>query len=172
MRIDNGFGLAALRLLVIDDNAQMRSIIGTVLTAAGVRHLHYAPDGRKGLEALAGLDIDVVYVDYEMPIMNGLEFLSAVRTLGNAKRFTPIITLTGHSDMYRLNGARDRGVSEFLCKPVTARAILSRLSAVIFHQRPFVTTPTYFGPNRRRRVAPDYNGPHRRASDSSFIFEL
>lgn len=165
-------GLAALRLLVIDDNAQMRSIIGTVLTAAGIGHLHYAPDGLRGLEALASLDVDVVYVDYEMPVMNGLDFLSTVRSPGFPKRLTPIIMLTGHADMYRLNGARDRGVNEFLCKPVTARAILSRLEAVIFRERPFVTTGDYFGPDRRRRKGADYSGPFRRAADSQSVFDL
>ena len=67
-------GLAAQRILVIDDNAQMRTIIGTVLAAAGVGSLHYAPDGATGLRALMDRNIDIVFCDYEMPRMNGLQF--------------------------------------------------------------------------------------------------
>lgn len=164
--------LAALKLLIVDDNEQMRTIIGAVLGAAGVRHLHFAPDGLRGLETLSRVDIDIAYVDYEMPNMNGLEFISAVRSLETQKRFLPIIMLTGHSDVPRLNGARDRGVTEFLCKPVSARSILSRLEAVIYHPRPFVKSPSFFGPDRRRRATIGQAGPRRRASDKQSVFEL
>jgi two-component system chemotaxis response regulator CheY len=161
----DGSLIASLRLLVIDDHAQMRTIVGTVLTAAGVRHLHYAQDGRQGLRVLADFHPDVCYVDYEMPVMNGLDFVSAVRSLTTADRYLPIIMLTAHSDLTRLAAARDRGVTEFLCKPVTAKAILSRLQAVILQARPFVEISDYFGPNRRRRSLPNYAGPLRRSSD-------
>lgn len=164
--------LAALKLLIVDDNEQMRTIIGAVLGAAGVRHLHYAADGRRGLETLSRVDIDVAYVDYEMPNMNGLDFISAVRSMETQKRFLPIIMLTGHSDVPRLNGARNRGVTEFLCKPVSARSILSRLEAVIYHPRPFVKSPTFFGPDRRRKAGAGYTGPRRRSSDQRAVFEL
>ena len=158
-------GLGALNILVVDDNPQMRSIIGTVLAAAGVGHLHYAPDGRYGLRTLMERTIDVVYVDYEMPHMNGLRFLSAVRELDSDRRYTPVIMLTGHSDLLRLNAARDRGVTEFLAKPVSARSVLSRLSAVIFRPRPFIQCDTFFGPDRRRHGDAEYAGPRRRAAD-------
>ena len=159
-------GLAALRLLVVDDNPQMRNIVGTVLTGAGVRTLRYAPDGRRGLESLAEFRPDVCYVDYEMPEMDGLEFISAVRAMTSDDRYIPIIMLTGHSDMKRLNAARDRGVTEFLAKPVTAKTILTRLSAVIFHPRPFISCNSFFGPDRRRRRVEGYNGPFRRSTDA------
>jgi two-component system chemotaxis response regulator CheY len=165
-------GLAALRLLVIDDNAQMRTIVGAVLAAAGVRHLRHAPEGRRGLEALAEFRPDVCYVDYEMPGMNGLDVLSAVRSLQTADRYLPIIMLTGHSDALRLNAARERGVKEFLCKPVTAKTILTRLSAVIMQPRPFLSSPDHFGPDRRRRRANDYDGPLRRLDDTTAVVEL
>lgn len=157
--------LAPLHVLVVDDNAQMRSIVGTILRAAGVGHIHYAANGFKALETLAAREIDVVYVDYEMPVMNGLRFISAIRSVDSAHPYMPIIMLTGHSDTVRLNEARDRGVTEFLCKPVTANALLKRLEAVIAHPRPFIDCGSYFGPDRRRHQASDYSGPRRRASD-------
>ena len=165
-------GLSAFHILVIDDNAQMRSIIGTVLAAAGVRNLYYAQDGRDGLGVLVDRAIDVVYVDLEMPVMNGLAFIKAARALGGAKARTPIIMLTGHSDTPSVIQARDNGVDEFLGKPVTAKSILSRLEAVIFRPRLFVLAPTYVGPDRRRRSLPDYRGPKRRHSDAGAFLEL
>ena len=159
--------LGVLKVLVIDDNEQMRTIIGTVLTAAGIRNVYYAPDGRRGFEIVSQVGIDVVYVDQELPVMNGLDFSSAVRGLESETRYMPIIMLTGHSDLIRINGARDRGVTEFLCKPVTANSIVGRLNAVIMHPRPFVFTPRYFGPDRRRVRKARYQGPRRRASDQA-----
>lgn len=158
-------GLGALRILVIDDNPQMRTIVGTVLSAAGVGRLFYAQNGREGLAALTAYEPDITFVDYEMPQMNGLDFISGVRSLPSDLKMTPLIMLTGHSDSSRLRAARDRGVNEFLAKPVAAKTILSRLQAVIAHPRPFILTNTYFGPDRRRRNDPDYAGPKQRAGD-------
>jgi two-component system, chemotaxis family, chemotaxis protein CheY len=158
-------GLSALRVLVIDDNEQMREVVGTVLSAAGVEHLHYAGDGRRGLEIIATVAIDVVYVDHEMPVMNGLDFIAAVRAPDSPARYLPIIMLTGYADLSHLSAARDRGVTEFLAKPVNAKSILARLNAVIMDPRPFVQSSDFFGPDRRRKQAADYDGPLRRASD-------
>ncbi len=167
-------GLAALDLLVVDDNEQMRRIIGTVLAAAGVRRLHYAPDGQQGLDLVKQTAIDVTFVDYEMPVMDGLDFLSAVRGLTTSDRFMPMIMLTGHGDLKRILAARDRGVTEFLGKPVTAKSILTRLETVILQPRPFVQARGYFGPDRRRRTISDYAGPWRRSGDgaANLVLEL
>lgn len=159
-------GLQALRILVIDDSREMCTIVGTVLAAAGVGHLHYAQNGRQGLEILRAYPIDVAYVDQEMPVMNGLEFIAAVRRIDGPERFMPIVMLTGHSDIPHVSAARDTGVTEFLCKPVTAKAILDRLNAVIMEPRPFMQSADFFGPDRRRGRNRPYEGPKRRANDA------
>jgi two-component system chemotaxis response regulator CheY len=158
-------GLQALRILVIDDSREMCTIIGTVLAAAGVGHLHYAQNGRLGLEIMRAYSIDVAYVDQEMPVMSGLAFIKAVRKIDGPERFMPIIMLTGHSDVPHISAARDTGVTEFLCKPVTAKAILDRLNAVIMEPRPFMEAGDFFGPDRRRTRGRTYEGPKRRAND-------
>jgi CheY-like chemotaxis protein len=158
-------GLQALNVLVVDDNAQMRTIVGTVLSAAGVGRLYYATDGAQGLAMLGKAPIDLVYVDYEMPRMNGLDFISALRGRESQDRYMPVIMLTGYAEPTRIAMARDRGVTEFLCKPVSASAILTRLNAVIVHQRPFINIEGYFGPDRRRRRDPEYRGARRRSAD-------
>lgn len=165
-------GLGALRVLVVDDNKQMRTIVGTVLSAAGVRHLHYAPDGMEALQVMRHFPVDVIYVDQEMPRMSGVELVRGIRSLPGQEQFIPMVMLTGHSDVSRLSQARDAGVNEFLGKPVTAQAILRRLEAVIMKPRPFVSSPDFFGPDRRRRADPAYRGPKRRASDNRGAVEI
>lgn len=154
--------LRSLRVLIVDDNSQMRTILGSVLNGAGVAHIHYAPTGAEGLKAVMSTPIDVAYVDYDMPGVNGLEFISEVRGSERDFRMLPIIMVTGHSDMARLTAARDRGVTEFLRKPVTAKSILDRLNSVVFHPRPFAKSQTFFGPDRRRKRSTPYAGVERR----------
>jgi CheY-like chemotaxis protein len=157
-------GLGSLKVLVIDDNPQMRSIVSTIVNGAGVKQLAVAANGRRGLDLVLDLRPDLIFVDYEMPIMDGLCFISAVRGLEDDLRFTPIIMVTGHGDLKRLSEARDRGVTEFVVKPVTAKAILDRLQHTILHPRPFVQALDYFGPERRRRRTED-NSSKRRLAD-------
>ena len=123
--------LSLLRLLIVDDNPQMRTIMNAVLSAAGVADIHQSANGLEGLEKLSELSFDCIYCDFEMPHMNGVEFVDTVRRNDSVHRYTPIIMLTGYSDYAHLSLARDKGVTEFLRKPVTARDILLRLEAVI-----------------------------------------
>jgi DNA-binding response OmpR family regulator len=95
--------------------------------------------------------------------MTGLDFVKLVRNSPKSPNpFVSIIMLTGHTHIDHVRLARDAGANEFLAKPVSVKAILSRMLSVIEHPRPFVRTDTYFGPCRRRRMADDYQGPERR----------
>jgi two-component system chemotaxis response regulator CheY len=73
--------------------------------------------------------------------------------------------ITGHLTVRRIAEARDAGVNEFVAKPITARSVLDRLQLIIDHPRPFVRTDDFFGPDRRRRNDPAYDGPLRRKAD-------
>jgi DNA-binding response OmpR family regulator len=79
--------------------------------------------------------------------------------------------LTGHTHIDHVRLARDAGANEFLAKPVSVKAILSRLMAVIDHPRAFVRSSGYFGPCRRRRAMDDYRGPERRGCDEVMMID-
>jgi len=152
-----------LRFLVIDDNAHMRRILRTLLHGFGAREVYEAEDGAAGLEAFTHYMPDIVLSDWVMPIFDGLELTQMIRQQGaNANPYVPIIMLTGHSEKKRVMGARDAGVTEFLAKPISAKALYERIFNVVANPRPFVKTRTYFGPDRRRNVNPNYVGPERR----------
>ncbi len=109
-------------------------------------------------------------VDFQMSPIDGVEFTRLVRNAADSPNpFLPIIMLTGHAAKARVEEARDAGVTEFVVKPVTARAVLDRINAVILRPRPFVRTGEYFGPDRRRRQDPEFKGPWRRKGDDSRI---
>lgn len=160
--------LSALKILVVDDNAHMRTITSAVLQSAGMRLVKEAADGGAALEILRDYPADLVIVDFNMFPLDGVEFTRLVRNSpDSANPYLPIIMMTGHSEKSRVYEARDAGVTEFVVKPITAKAILDRIQSVIFQPRPFVKTEGYFGPDRRRRDRPGYKGPMRRAGDQS-----
>ncbi len=152
-----------LRFLVADDSMHMRRMVRAILQGFGAREVHEAADGRAGLEAFNKFTPDIVIVDWAMPSFDGLEFARMIRQPDtNASPFTPIIMLTGHSERKRVTAARDAGVTEFMVKPISAKGLHQRILNVIANPRRFIRTNTYFGPDRRRNIAPNYTGPERR----------
>jgi DNA-binding response OmpR family regulator len=106
---------------------------------------------------------DIVITDWAMPIFDGLELAQMIRQPGaNANPYAPIIMLTGHSEKKRVVAARDAGITEFMAKPISAKALYQRILNVVANPRPFIKTKTYFGPDRRRNAAGNYVGPERR----------
>jgi two-component system, chemotaxis family, chemotaxis protein CheY len=158
----------SLQVLLVDDNQHMRTIASAVLQSAGVRVVREASDGAVALEILREHAVDVAIVDFNMFPLDGVEFTRLVRNSpDSANPYLPIIMMTGHSEKRRVFEARDAGVTEFMVKPITAKAILDRINAVIFHPRPFVKTEEYFGPDRRRSAGTNYKGPMRRAANKA-----
>lgn len=143
-------GLGELKVLLVDDNQHMRAIISTILIGIGVRDIREARDGAEGLQALRDWPADIAIVDFRMDPLDGVEFTRLVRNSPDSRNpYLPIIMMTGFADRPRVVEARDAGVTELVVKPVTARAIIDRLNAVVFRPRPFVRTMDYFGPRRR-----------------------
>ncbi|HEY0600885.1 response regulator [Brevundimonas sp.] len=160
--------LAAIQVLLVDDNPHMRTIASAVLKSAGIRKVLEAGDGAAGLQILRDYPIDLAIVDYKMFPLDGVEFTRLVRNSpDSANPYLPIIMMTGHSGKERVYEARDAGVTEFLVKPITAKAVLDRIQSVIWKPRPFVRTEGYFGPDRRRASPPNFRGPFRRATDAA-----
>jgi two-component system chemotaxis response regulator CheY len=152
-----------LRFLVIDDNAHMRRILRTLLHGFGARDVYEAEDGATGLEAFTHFVPDILISDWAMPIFDGLELTQMIRQPGaNSNPYVPIIMMTGHSEKKRVTLARDAGVTEFLAKPISAKALYQRVLNIVANPRPFIKTKTYFGPDRRRNVMATYKGPERR----------
>jgi len=144
---------ATLRVLIVDDDHYMRKVVRTMLTAMGVKHIHEANDGAAGLEAIRQINPDVVFVDWEMPLLDGLQFIRMVRQPGTFPiPDVPIILLTGHADRWRVIEAARMGVHEYLLKPVSTKALLERITAVLLKPRKMVRVDGYYGPAPRKNV--------------------
>jgi len=157
-----------LRFLVIDDSAHMRRILRTLLHGFGVREVYEAEDGAAGLEAFSHYVPDIIIADWTMPVFDGLELTQMIRQPdANMNPYVPIIMITGHTEKRRVIAARDAGVTEFLAKPISAKALHQRIVNVVANPRPFVRTKTYFGPDRRRNPNQNFVGSDRRQSNSA-----
>jgi len=159
-----------LRFLVVDDNTYMRRIVKTLLHGFGAREVFEAEDGASALDAFASHYPDIVFTDWEMPLINGIDMTKLMRCSDNSVNpFVPIIMVTVHSERHRVIEARDAGITEFLVKPLSAQALHQRVLNVIAHPRPFIRTQTFFGPDRRRTKAVEYNGPERRKGEGGEV---
>jgi len=101
--------------------------------------------------------------------MDGLELVRRLRMgEGSANPFVPVIMISGYAESRLLAAARDVGINEFMAKPISARALMTRVLSVLQTPRSFVRTAGYFGPDRRRRPML-HNGPERRHGQVNFL---
>jgi CheY-like chemotaxis protein len=169
--------LASLKVLVVDDNANVQRLICDVLHAGGVGQLETAEDGVRAREMLARWDPDIVFSDWTMPVMGGLELTRSIRraAVQRDRRVpnpqVPVIIVTGRRSAADVELARLAGVNEFVIKPFTPAALLSRIQLVLSKPRPFIVSEAYIGPDRRRRVELSYSGPLRRMSDPEEVMD-
>ncbi len=158
--------LARLTVLVVDDNKSMRTLTAAVLTGLGIRHVLEAQDGHAALKLLKTYDVDLAIVDFKMAPMDGIAFTNLVRTSPDtANPYLPIVMLTGHGDKARVTRARDAGVTEFMVKPITAKALTQRIQAMILKPRVFLKLDGYFGPDRRRSAKDELSLGRRQDDD-------
>jgi two-component system chemotaxis response regulator CheY len=143
--------MTMLKVLIVEDEPYSRKVVRTLLQAIGVTKIFEAKDGASGLQAIEVHNPDVVLLDWEMPGMNGAEFMRHVRS---PKTFShpavPVIMLTGHSEKSRVVEAVNLGVHEFLVKPVSSTALLTRIVGVLAQPRPMIQRGNYYGPEPRK----------------------
>jgi len=166
----NGYRFDRLKIMVVDDNVHMRKLVVTIVQAFGATQVVEAVDADQAWKLMRESNPDVIFLDWVMEGISGIEFAKMVRTSPQSPNpFVPIIMLTGYTRVDQVRQARDAGVNEFLAKPVSVKVILSRLISVIEHPRPFVRTKSYFGPCRRRRGDDEYRGPERRVGAEAAV---
>jgi two-component system chemotaxis response regulator CheY len=148
----------------VDDNVHMLNIVKTILRGFGAVHVFEAKEPQEAIYRLRNDAIDIVVLDYLMGDEDGIDFLRKLRhETDSPSPFVPVIMLTAHSERARVEAARDAGATEFCTKPVTAAEMIRKVAAVIDHPRHFVRSDAYFGPDRRRRADPNFQGPERRS---------
>jgi two-component system chemotaxis response regulator CheY len=115
-----------MRALVVDDSRTVRIIVGNILRELGMQVL----EARNGLEALTLLkrdpDFDLILLDWNMPEMNGYDFLRAVRAEPEFNR-VHILMVTSESQSEQVVKALGAGANEYLMKPFSKEVLVAKL---------------------------------------------
>ncbi len=120
------------RAIVVDDNSQVRQLIGLVLQSLGAQTIAMAGNGEEALASIRDGGADIIIMDRMMDVMDGLECTRRIRKgIAGIDPKTPIILLTGVADEDSENAAYAAGVDLFLGKPFSIRTIYSGVSKVI-----------------------------------------
>lgn len=116
-----------MRALVIDDSRAMRMVLVRLLRDRGWDVIE-AGDGQQGLDALADGPVpELALIDWNMPVMNGLEFIRAVRKQPAYADMT-LVMVTTESEQSQVVRALAAGAHEYVFKPFTPEALLGKLS--------------------------------------------
>lgn len=117
-----------MRALVVDDSRAMRSILTRILNNAGFEEVSHAGDGEEALAVLKSEPLpDVALVDWNMPVMDGLAFVSACRATPEYRGIT-LMMVTTESEQGQIVRALAAGAHEYVIKPFTPDAIVDKLA--------------------------------------------
>jgi len=115
-----------VRALIIDDSKALRAIVGKLVKGLGFEVLE-AGNGREGLEQLQSRGmVDISLVDWNMPDMNGIEFIRAVRAQDQYNAMK-VMVITTQTEIDHITKALESGANEYLMKPFTRDALLEKL---------------------------------------------
>lgn len=127
-----GEDMSELKILVVEDQNEARSMIRNMLMELGINQVFESSDGR---EALAFIDsafdfVNVIICDWNMPNMNGVEFL---RQLRSVDQDIPFLMVTGRIDVDSVVEAKASGVTAYISKPFSPQQLEAKLR-IIMHR--------------------------------------
>lgn len=120
---------SALKVLVVDDQKTIRSLVRTGLQQLGINEVQEAADGEDGLRSMLTTPSNLIISDFNMPRLDGLGLLRAVRAHGPTK-LTGFIMLTGRADKDLVQRAVQFGVNNYLVKPFTVGQLREKIEGV------------------------------------------
>jgi two-component system chemotaxis response regulator CheY len=120
--------ISAVKVLLVDDNPNMRLLMTTLLSAVGILDIREADSARNGLDLLKTWVPSIALIDYLMPEMNGMDMTRAIRSDADSTlACMPVIIVTGHGETENIQKAAEAGANDFIVKPFTARILIGRI---------------------------------------------
>ncbi len=124
-----------LKILICDDMVMIRSLIKKSLNDLGFHNLFEAQDGKEAMTLIQeafrrGENFDIVFIDWNMPHMNGLEVVQACKTDSNFQSL-PFIMISAERDHKNIVQALKSGVTDYILKPFSATILSAKLSKIV-----------------------------------------
>lgn len=119
-----------LKVLIVEDQAEARSMLKNMLALIGVHQIFEAADGKEALSFIDGAFdfIDMIICDWNMPNMDGGELLRQVRSTGEN---IPFLMITGRGDKESVLQAKESGVSGYIRKPFSSIQLEAKLRVLV-----------------------------------------
>jgi CheY-like chemotaxis protein len=118
-----------MKALVVDDSLESRMLLGKIISKAFGAEVVEATHGKDALRKISSDHPDIVFLDYEMPVMNGKDTLKAIRALPTHQDL-PVVMVTSHSEMDLVKELLSYKVSAYLVKPFSTDYVVKRLSVI------------------------------------------
>lgn len=118
-----------LKILVVDDFPTMRRIVKNLLKDLGFQNVEEAEDGAMGLERVRSGSYDLIVSDWNMPNMDGLEMLKAIRA-NEATAKIPVLMVTAEAKRENIVAAAQAGANGYVVKPFTAAVLEEKLKKI------------------------------------------
>ena len=119
-----------MKILLVDDSLTMRKVVGNSVKQAGYSDFDEAKDGKEAFELMQSNSYDLILTDWNMPVMNGLELVKAIRREDRFKSI-PIIMITTEGAKTEVVTALQAGVNNYIVKPFTAEVLKEKIAGVM-----------------------------------------
>lgn len=119
-----------IRIMIVDDMSTSRGLLTQALDSLGIRQVIAVGDGTTALQTLQAHPVHLVVSDYNMPNMDGLHLLHALRSNAQTSR-VGFILVTGRADQAIIDSGKSLGMNNFLQKPFTPEQLKNCIEAVV-----------------------------------------
>ena len=115
-----------IRLLIVDDAPSMRSLLSAILKSFGITHIFEASDGKEAMQFMQKSNIDLIFCDWEMPKLDGLQFFAELKKDEQLQNI-PFVLVTSMAELDKVKTAMQAGVKDYIVKPFKQDTILSKI---------------------------------------------
>ncbi|MDH5516409.1 MAG: response regulator [Gammaproteobacteria bacterium] len=118
------------KVLIVDDESLMRVFLNGIIKRIGFKSVSEARDGKSALDMLSAKPFDLVFCDWEMPGMNGLELYQKIKEVDEYKHLIFIMT-TGNTGSAHVKEAIDNGIRFYIAKPFNESSVRKQLAKAL-----------------------------------------
>ena len=156
------YDLSELSILVLEKHLLIRKLLTDVFSEFGVPTVQSTADPQIAWDMFRKSPTDIILSDWTEGL-DGMAFLTKIRQdKDSPDPFVPVVVCSANTEYRHVCYARDKGMTEFLAKPVSALSIYSRICAMVESNRPFIRVADFFGPDRRRHLGEEFAEADRR----------
>ena len=156
------YDLTQISILVLEKHLLIRKLLTDVFNEFGVPTVQSTADPSIAWDMFCRFPVDIILSDWTDGL-DGMAFLTKVRQDEDTPDpFIPVVVCTANTEYRHVCITRDKGMTEFLAKPVSAHTIYAQICALVENRRPFIRITNFFGPDRRRHLDEEYAGANRR----------